>query len=90
MASIINVPSNFLVCVRNFLEMTYICKLGEDQKKSFHPELEWFLSSKLGEDHKRKEKKSSPRIGAVFVPKKFIAQCKNMSVRTKFMRVRSL
>ena len=46
-------------CVRTFLEMTYTCKLGEDQIK----------------------KRSSSRIGVVFVPEKFTAPCKNISVQ---------
>ena len=63
-------------CVCTFLNMTFICKRVEDQKtNSIQPELERFLSTKLREDQKR----SSPKIGAVFALKKFIAQCKNMS-----------
>ena len=41
-------------CGRAFLEMTYICKLDEDQikKKGLLPELEWFLIPSLSEDKK--------------------------------------
>ena len=56
--------AEILVCLQcTFLEMTYICKLGEDQNKSVHPVLDWFLSPNLGVDQK---KRSSPRIGMVF------------------------
>ena len=56
-------------------EITYICKLGEDQKRGLHPKLEWFLSPKLSEDQK---KGLHPELERFFLPEKFIAQCKNL------------
>ena len=56
--------------MRTFLEMNYICKFGENQKKGgLHPELEWFLSPKLGENKTKTKKRSSPKIGMIFEPK---------------------
>ena len=62
-------------CVCTFLNMTFICKRVEDQKtNSIQPVLERFLNPKLREDQKR----SSPKIEALFVLEKFIALCKKM------------
>ena len=63
-------------CVCTFLNVTFICKRVEDQKtKTIQTRIGTVFEPKIKENQKR----SSPKIGAVFVLEKFIAQCKNMS-----------
>ena len=82
--------------------MRFLCpKLGEDRKKSLHPEMEWFLCPILREDQQKKVFSlnwsgfRARKVYCLFCCGNFVINNNmivsvKMSVRSKFMRVRSL